>query len=426
MAAPDAQVDPIGAIDAVLRSGSRLLSATIGVAVSGGSDSTALLLAAIGWASTNGAEVLAATVDHGLRTESASEARAVAALCEARGVAHSILKIDALADGSGLQARAREARYDSLTAWARDTGVATVLMGHTADDVAETLMMRLSRGVGLNGLAAMAPQRTVGGISIVRPFLDIRRAALRDYLETRGFSWSEDPSNADPRFERVRIRQAMATLDLDPDKLVRSARDLDAARFLLDRFVDTDATAAFDEDRGDLILRVPPSDPELMRRLALLALEWIGGAQTPRHHEQSRFVAALLHVTAPITLAGCLISRERNGRSLRFAREPAACAPPVALAAASPKERTEMVWDRRWLICGPGSPNATIGALGEDISQTPWKSTGIPRTSLMATPALRRGGQLVAAPLAGLPGDLDARIATPFAATLRPLRTGRD
>lgn len=423
MAAPDVRSDLIDAIGDVLRHVPP--SDRIGVAVSGGGDSMALLLAAIDWAKRSGAVVSAATVDHGLRAGSAGEARDVAAFCAAHGVPHSTLHAEGLADGSALQARARDHRYRLLRDWASASGIGPILLGHTSDDVAETLLMRLRRGVGLDGLAAMRPLRRVEGVLFLRPFLAISRARLRAELERSGTAWVDDPSNADNRFERAGLRKAMATLDLSTEMLARSARHLDAARSALDAATCDLALRVVEEDRGDLLLTPgievggQPLHPESFRRLVLLALDWIGGGGIPRQAEQDRLLGALPHLVAPITLAGCLISPDARNHRIRIAREAGACAPSIRFGMDG-DATAAVTWDRRWQVTGSVIPDATIGALGDDIRNTPWRGTGLPRASLLASPALRRGDTLVAAPLAGLSGPIVAVLDPTFAATLRP------
>ena len=139
---------------------------------------------------------------------------------------------DFMHDGNPRQCRA--ARLRLLGAWARRQGIAAVALGHTRDDVAETLLMRLSRGAGIDGLAAMSARREAEGMLWLRPLLEIGREELRDWLRHQGATWIEDPSNENLSFERARIRRAMATLGLDPAQLAQSAGHLATARAALD------------------------------------------------------------------------------------------------------------------------------------------------------------------------------------------------
>ena len=206
--------------------------ARLGLAVSGGPDSTALLLLA---AAALPGRVEAATVDHGLRPEAADEARAVAALCKSLGVPHRILTVE-LTPGS-VQAQAREARYAALADWMRERDLAALATGHHADDQAETLMLRLNRASGVAGLAGVRESGRVPGTQLVllRPLLSWRRAELEEVVREAGVRFATDPSNHDDRFDRARLRKELRSADwLDVAALAASASHLADADIALD------------------------------------------------------------------------------------------------------------------------------------------------------------------------------------------------
>src|SRR5512139_2130911 len=199
----------------------------LGLAVSGGPDSLAMLLLADA-AIPGRFEV--ATVDHGLRPESAAECGMVADMCAARGIPCAVLSVS-VAEGN-LQAAAREARYAALTRWASSRGLTAIATAHHADDQAETLLMRLNRGSGVAGLAGVRERSWLAhsGIALIRPLLAFRRAELAGVVAASGLAPVQDPSNADDRFDRARIRKAIAESEwLDPLALAASAANLAAA-----------------------------------------------------------------------------------------------------------------------------------------------------------------------------------------------------
>jgi tRNA(Ile)-lysidine synthase len=222
------------------------------LAVSGGPDSTALLVLAARWraALARGPQLLAVTVDHGLRPDSAREARAVKRLAENLGVPHRIVRWSGRKPATGLQEAARANRYRLLAAVARQAGARHVLTAHTLDDQAETVLLRLARGSGITGLTGMARSARLhvpnGPFMLMRPLLDIPKARLVATLRTAGISFAEDPSNTDPRFTRARLRALMPILageGLDAARLARFAARLRRAEASIELAVDVAASA---------------------------------------------------------------------------------------------------------------------------------------------------------------------------------------
>ena len=270
----DAILDPLAGAPALL------------LAVSGGPDSTALLLMAAGWARRRGGPRLeAATVDHGFRPEAADEARAVGALCERLGVPHAALPWRGEKPATRLQERAREARYALLASRAREIG-AEIVTAHHLDDQAETVLFRLFRGSGIAGLAGMAARTTRDGVPLARPLLGLTKAELVAFCEAEGVAFARDPSNSDPRFARTRMRALAATLaeeGLDASALARLARRAAQVEEALARQVEqAEARLRLVETGGcevDALLREPV---EIVQRLLAATIARVGGRDESR------------------------------------------------------------------------------------------------------------------------------------------------
>lgn len=261
-----------------------------GVAVSGGPDSLALLLLA---GAAFPGRVQAATVDHGLRPESADEAAFVATVCVGLGVPHATLAADVPILGN-VQSSARALRYRLLAGWAGEQGLAWLLTAHHADDQAETLVMRLLRGAGLSGLSGIRAGTRIAGVAVVRPLLGWRRAELAAIVAGAGIAPAADPSNSDERFDRVRIRRRLGESPwLDPAPLARSAAALAEADAALEWSVDRLAAERVGEADGATTLDPAGLPPELRRRLLLRVLAAIAPGASPRGDEISRLIDRL-------------------------------------------------------------------------------------------------------------------------------------
>jgi tRNA(Ile)-lysidine synthase len=213
------------------------------IAVSGGGDSLALMHLLRDWAKTaRRVPPVVLTVDHGLQSKSATNARKVLRWAKALGLKAHLLSWEGAKPEADIEAGARQARYRLMGEWCRTHGIATLYVGHTRDDQAETFLLRLARGSGLDGLAAMqaiSPYPAPGfeELRLVRPLIDFERALLRQFLEAREQKWIDDPMNADPRFGRVRIRGTMESLlasGLTPGRIADAAVHLGRAREALD------------------------------------------------------------------------------------------------------------------------------------------------------------------------------------------------
>ncbi|MBT3071808.1 tRNA lysidine(34) synthetase TilS [Rhodomicrobium sp. Az07] len=382
------------------------------LAVSGGPDSMALMHLARRWATLANRQadtITVATVDHGLRPESVEEATFVRTHARALGFEHVTLVWSGEKPATGLQAAARRARYALLTAQARVNG-ASLVTAHTRDDQAETLVMRLARGSGVDGLAAIAPVSMRDGVRLARPLLDFSKTRLTACLRARSVPFVRDPSNENTAFERVRLRIAMralanagvskAALALSAARLGRSRAALDeAAERFLDGFFRVSPLAhgeidreAFDALPDDIALRV------LARVLPLIG----GRADPPRMMRLERLLEGLRTGQSEATLGGSLLIAAA-GR-LSFYREPGRTKPaPVSL-----EPRAAVLWDRRFLVSVPNAAacDGQVRPLGEP-GWTAWRrerkelrlSAEVNRLAALTTPALWREGRLVAAPV---------------------------
>ncbi|AGT07587.1 tRNA lysidine(34) synthetase TilS [Paracoccus aminophilus] len=366
----------------------------IGIALSGGGDSTALMHLTAGWAA--GRRICAATVDHGLRVDSAIEARAAGRAAAKLGIPHQILRWHRDDDSGNLMAEARAARLRLLADWAAAEGLEAVLLGHTLDDQAETLLMRLCRGAGVDGLSGMAPARRACGTVWLRPMLGTSRASLRDWLNSHGHDWIEDPSNDNPDFERVRIRQAMEVLGIPAASLAQSAGNLAVARRALQEFA-WQIAGDLEAERGTLVLPFNSflgAPEEVRRRLVVTGLRWMTGADYPPRGEKVAHVLRALELGSRITLEGVIL-HPQAGR-LYLIREPAAA---LRAAPGLPDASGYAEWDGRWQASGL-APGLELRALGyEALSSLDWRRAGLLRDEAAASPALWKGERRIAAPL---------------------------
>ncbi|WP_371688481.1 tRNA lysidine(34) synthetase TilS [Ruegeria sp. EL01] len=386
----------------------KILPNRLGVAVSGGGDSVALMHLLHEIAQAEGIELRAATVDHGLRAASADEAQTVAEHAGRLGILHDTLCWRGWDQIGNLQDHARQARYSLLTNWARDQDITAIALGHTADDQAETVLMRLGRAAGVTGLSAMSAMRSQDGIQLLRPLLDVTRQRLRNYLTEIDVSWIEDPSNQDARFDRIKARKALQDLEpvgITPEVLVRVAENLAQAREALAVFAQESARKIASVSHGDVVLdragfgELPD---EIQRRILVGAVLWIAGAgYPPRRTAVEQATKAVLTGQAG-SIGGCLLVPKGNKAWIcREFRVIEGLAAPIG-------ER----WDGRWVMSGPKAKTAEIRGLGEDgLLQLPdWRATGRPRLALKSSPAIWQGEDLLAAPLAGHPNGWRAEL----------------
>lgn len=367
----------------------------LAVACSGGGDSMALCLLAHRWAAIRGGQVTAVTVDHGLRPESAEEARQVGRALAERGIAHATVRWREPRPRTRLQEAARDARYGLLERWCTEAGILHLLVAHTRDDAAETVFMRAVRATGAEGLAGMSAVVELTQVRILRPLLSVTRDSLRALLTADGVDWFEDPSNADAAFERVRVRRLLG----DGDAGCRLAAIGDAAGVARRTLETAQASAAaaacqvhpagFAWLDTDMLSRLPkPVAAGVLSRLVSM----LGGAgRPPRREKVARLLSDLSADDAPraATLGGCRIV-PRGGRTL-VCRERRGRGPCLSIV-----RDGRMRWDRRFdvdVTAGRDKP-AWVSPLGragwaDVVSDQPLVAgTPIPAPARLMLPAL--------------------------------------
>lgn len=392
------------------------------LAVSGGPDSLALLALIAEWRARIGNDppaVTVATVDHGLRERSRLEALTVAELSAGFGLPHVTLDWTGEKPKTGIADAAREARYALLDDYAQSIAggaAVAVVTAHHQDDQAETFIMRLMRGGGVTALAAIPDERPLAGgssVKLIRPLLQFSKQRLVATLAVRRISWFEDPSNDNPDFERVRVRQALAATELSAPALATAARRMrDAADGL--QF----ATGALAQSSGLMIdrniyarfERVAFEDaPMILRQMLLEHLVYCFGGATrrPQLSELER-LAERFTQRAPftVTLGGAVISA--GSRYVRLWREPGRIdSTPLALTPGQPVR-----WDERFIVAfDGGGTDMAIRPLGDaavDVSVM-LGGTDIPRAAIASLPAFYDKGALAGVPILTSPGGCETR-----------------
>lgn len=374
------------------------------VAVSGGPDSMALALLF-----SNFAEAQYLTFDHCLRPESADEANHVHDWLEGNGLFHTILKWTGEKPKSGIQAAARKVRYEALEGWCKQNAVKYLLTAHHMEDQAETFLMRLLKGSGIDGLAAMAPKSaglSETNITILRPLLGVSKDRLKATLKTKNQEWIEDPSNEKAEFTRIKIRNALKNSDdLDHKTLVRTAGRLAKVKGFLDDLTENLLAQVFEIhgsgygvlDRAQF-LKAPP---EIALRALSKSLVFIGQSDYPPSLEKLKRLFQSLQKPGfkGATLQGCQIfySPEKMimiGREARDAAEVLNLDP-----------GQEGLWDRRFKVAFKGGDAPLkVKALGEQGWQNlarenpAVKEIDIPHPVRASLPAFFRGGEVILVP----------------------------
>ncbi|MDG2404592.1 MAG: tRNA lysidine(34) synthetase TilS, partial [Paracoccaceae bacterium] len=385
------------------------IPAKFAVAVSGGGDSMALLHLVEQWARAKTVTLSVVTIDHQLRPESGAEAALVKQVAVGLGLTHTTLRWDGW-DGQGnLPDAAREARLSLIDNWRGD--VRHVLMAHTQDDQAETFLMRLRRGSGVDGLSGMSANHFIEHRDqsssdwragrpnvwhVLRPLLAMSRKSLRSYLTDIKAEWVEDQSNSDLRYERVRMRQLMPTLEaagLYQKGLAQTAKHLRRARTALRRRAQDVAQKIARQEDGDVVfdlVGLRQVEEETQLRLLAAALCWVSSnLYRPRLSGLESCLHAALNGSNSVLHGGLI---RVDGTNLTVTREYQAARDARHIAG------QHGFWDGRWKISGPAIEGADIRALGvEGVRQigSVWKNRPN-QAVILSKPGLFRGNQLLA------------------------------
>jgi tRNA(Ile)-lysidine synthase len=372
----------------------------LGVAVSGGGDSVALLHLLSRCFEAEDVQLFAATVDHGLRVESADEAAEVGKFAASLGIEHSVLRWGNWDGRGNLQNQARQARYDLLSDWAKTNAISAVALGHTADDQAETMLMRLGRSAGVDGLGGIPSRRVINGVTVVRPMLSLSRSQLRGYLTRHNVSWVEDPSNDELKYDRIKARQALALLEplgITADSLSDVAQNMVSTRAALDWYCFLAAREIACIDGGNVVLNLPKFrmlPDETARRLFVGMISWISGSVYPPRRAPVLKALTALRENRAATLGGCHV--------LPFKQDIWLCREFNAVR--ETRCESSKIWDQRWKLSGGSFENCELRPLGKNgLERCPnWRDMARPDVALIASPSVWKGDELLAAPFAGL------------------------
>jgi tRNA(Ile)-lysidine synthase len=394
------------------------------VACSGGPDSIALAVLADNWAKARGLRACAVCVDHGLRPEAAAEAQGVVQALTGRGISTTILRHEGAKPVRDIQAAARLIRFRLLTDWvqAQDLSFKHIFLAHHQDDQAETVLLRLARGSGIDGLAAMAPVTQRDGVALLRPLLSFPKARLVATAQASGLPVVLDPSNGDRSFARVRMRQMQAILaaeGLTPQRLSRTAERMARARDALtqarDRFLRDHAIcdpAGFVTCNAAALCDVPE---EIALRCLSHMLRILGGNDYPAredriialHRALTKESGDLAGLQGGRTVSGVRVMPWR-GQAL-FCRESAGMTGDTAIA-------SRTLWDNRFdcqfdpqIVADQAQTDCrlTIGPLGRQglawaRERAPQALAALPGAVRVTVPALRCGEALAAIPHLGI------------------------
>jgi tRNA(Ile)-lysidine synthase len=380
----------------------------LALAVSGGSDSMALMHIVANVQDIDPGMVTVLSVDHGLRSQSAAEARFVAHAARGYGFFQQTLCWEGEKPANGIQEAARNARYELMTSYCLANGIKSLLTAHHLDDQAETVLMRLARGSGVNGLTAMTGHSTMNDVAILRPLLGIPKSGLREILQKANINWLEDPSNNNCDYERARLREKipeLAAIGLQAKHIAKTAMRMQRARNALEIFTSEVLArtaklypAGFCHMDAEDFLSSPP---EIVLRGLARVINAVRGSREHIRMKKLEKVADIITAEKKVTktLSECKILRDKSG--LLVCREHGRKGLPEVIL----EPGQSRMWDARFSV--KSSPDyhfdVSVRALGEDglcqIKPHITSPLPIPAEAAKTTPSFWRKGRPVCAPL---------------------------
>ena len=378
---------------------------SFGLAVSGGGDSIALLVLASKWAKINQKCIKVVTVNHNLRKEAKDEANFTNSFSQTLGLNHTILEWTKPHKRGNLQSEAAFARKKLISNWAKLNTIKTVLLAHSLDDQVETILMRLARGSGVDGLAGMNKSKFIFGIKWYRPLLNVTRIELRNFLKLKKVSWVEDPTNQDKKFLRVKSRDVITQLNqigINTNLLINTSLRMQNAKQVLND-VAAEATIKFIKLKkwGDLELNkdifLYSRNDTILRILAGIICMISGNIYRPRYSELFNFAEALKKKKFKARTLGGVLARSLNEQTIVLRREPSF--PKFIFKIPS----NNFTWDNRWQvsILNKLKNNEKVGPLGVkgllQIKKNSRKSKY--EEGFLSTPTLYSNEEVISCPI---------------------------
>ena len=404
-------------IEKIVRNFASLKLRSCGIAVSGGSDSMALFHMLTDWKSSDKPEIIVASIDHGLRSESKLEVEFVKKACEMKKVKHfSLVPSTHLSKIRGnLQDNARSARYTLLRNWAIAKNLQCILLGHTLDDQEENLLIRFFRGSGVDGLVSMEEMVARNEILWMRPLLKFRKEDLRNYLRTNNYSWVDDPSNHDNKYTRVRMRKLLKQLKsnnlITPNFVKTADHMLRASKLSREIAISNSKTLLSFNDVGQISFKVEKFSKlfeDSRYRILAGIVSWFSGSfYKPRFSQLENVYNKILNVNITGSTLGGTVFKKKNG-IVTVTRELGSIEENFLV------KNKKFIWDNRWLITLKSGYQGQLyvkpyGLLGID-DQEIFITSKFDRNAVATIPVVVTKRDVKFVPFSNLKYDIDVKL----------------